>query len=162
MRLAEYGHCVDVHDAGSVQHVGYYHAVVAGSAVHNGDWLPEGAEFLHRHAQLLAERPVWLFSVGMAPAGHGRRGCWFAARTRIPPAVAPDRDVVNPRDMHSFAGVLEREHTPWYVRPFMRAFGGRFGDFRDWKEVDKRAGGIADKLTAEWATEAEERHEPWY
>lgn len=161
-RLTEYGIRVDVREAGSVKQVGHYHAVVAGSAVHNGDWLPEGAEFLHRHAGLLSERPVWLFSVGMAPAGRGRRGRWFAAHTRIPPAVAANRDYVNPRDLHYFAGVLEPEHITRYVRPFMWAFGGQFGDFRDWDEIDAWACGIAEKLTAEWETEAEERHEPWY
>ncbi|WP_436776468.1 flavodoxin domain-containing protein [Yinghuangia sp. YIM S09857] len=161
-RLADYGMRVDVREARSVQHVGHYHAVVAGSAVHNGDWLPEGAEFLHRHAQLLAERPVWLFSVGMAPAGHGRRGRWFAAHTRVPRAVAVDRDLVDPRELHYFAGVLAPEHIPWHVRSFMWAFGWRIGDFRDWDEVDAWACGIAERLAAKWTVEAEERREPSY
>lgn len=49
-RLTEHGNDVEVVEAHEVQQLWQYGAVVAGSAIHNGDWLPEGAEFLHRHA----------------------------------------------------------------------------------------------------------------
>ncbi|MDI2125451.1 flavodoxin domain-containing protein [Yinghuangia seranimata] len=147
--LAGEGHRVEVRSVSDVDHVWQYHAVVAGSAIHDGDWLPSGAEFLHRHAGMLAERPLWLFSVGMAPAARGRRGRWFAAHAGIPRAVAVDADYIQPRDLHAFAGVLEPAHIPVRVRPFMWMIGGRFGDFRNWADVDAWAEGIADKLEAE-------------
>ncbi|MCF2533810.1 flavodoxin domain-containing protein [Yinghuangia soli] len=148
-RLAECGLRVDLLDVADAAHVERYDAVVAGSAIHNGDWLPDGAEFLHRHALLLATRPLWLFSVGMAPAGRGRRGRWFAAHTRVPHAVDADAELLNMRDLHSFAGVLEPAHITPRIRPFMWLFGGRFGDFRNWPEVDAWADGIGEALAAE-------------
>ena len=38
-------------------------AVVLGSAVHNRRWLPGASAFVRDHAGVLADRPVWLFSV---------------------------------------------------------------------------------------------------
>ncbi|HSA53976.1 MAG TPA: flavodoxin domain-containing protein [Yinghuangia sp.] len=148
-RIAEGGHRVDLRPVGEAHQVWKYGALVAGSAIHNGDWLPEAAEFLHRHAAALATRPVWLFSVGLAPALQGRRGRWLAARAKEPPAVAADREVLAPRDVRTFAGVLARAHLPPLSRPLVRACGGRFGDFRDWAAIDGWAFGIAEKLATE-------------
>jgi menaquinone-dependent protoporphyrinogen oxidase len=47
----------DVHD------ISRYAAVVLGSAIHGGRWLPSARQFADRNAALLRERPVWLFSV---------------------------------------------------------------------------------------------------
>jgi menaquinone-dependent protoporphyrinogen IX oxidase len=37
---------------------------VIGSGVYYGSWLKEATEWVHRNQAVLAERPVWLFSVG--------------------------------------------------------------------------------------------------
>lgn len=148
-RLSACGHRADVRSAASVERVWDYDAAVVGSAIHNGDWLPEGAEFLHRHAVALSGRPVWLFHVSMAPALRGRRGRWLAKHAPVPHAVADDRGVLNPRDLHTFAGVLERTHIPASSRLFMRLFGDGLGDFRDWEDIDSWAYGIAESLAAE-------------
>ena len=39
-------------------------AVVLGSAITAGSWMKEAVEFVHRLAEPLAERSVWLFSSG--------------------------------------------------------------------------------------------------
>lgn len=148
-RLAGHGDDVEVVAAHKIQHVWQYGAVVAGSAIHDGDWLPEGAEFLHRHVGELADRPLWLFNVGMAPVGRRRFRRWFATHTQSPHTVAVERGFLNPHDVHYFAGVLERGHMPRRPRPFRWAFGGRVGDFRDWAEIDEWALGIAEKLAVE-------------
>lgn len=148
-RLAETGLRVDLLPTRDVRHVEQYESAVVGSAIHNGDWLPEAAEFLHRHAAALGERPLWLFSVSMAPALRGRRGRWLAAHAKEPPAVAADRDVLNPRDLRSFAGVVDRAHIPARARPLMWACGGRFGDFRDWAAIDGWTLEIAGRPAAE-------------
>jgi menaquinone-dependent protoporphyrinogen oxidase len=46
-----------------VPDVSAYEAVVLGSAVHGGKWLPEARQFAEQNAARLRERPVWLFSV---------------------------------------------------------------------------------------------------
>ena len=42
--------------------------MVLGSAIHNGAWLPEATEVVRANAEVLAAKPVWLFSVGMVAA----------------------------------------------------------------------------------------------
>lgn len=147
-RLTGEGHRVDLRPAADVRSVTDYHAAVIGSAIHNGDWLPDAAEILHRHAVLLAARPVWLFSVGMAPALRGRLGRRLAAHAPVPPAVAANLDLLAPRDVHTFAGALERGHIPVAGRLVFRGCGGHFGDFRDWAGIDSWGLDIAEALAA--------------
>ncbi|MFI6985947.1 flavodoxin domain-containing protein [Embleya sp. NPDC050154] len=145
-RFVEAGHRVDLRPAADAPQNLRYDVVVVGSAIHNGDWLEDAAEFLHRYAAELARRRVWLFNVSLASSLHGRRGRWLAAHVREPPAVARDHVVVDPQDVHSFAGVLKHEHVSALSRPLLWACGGRFGDFRDWAAIDDWAVGIAAEL----------------
>jgi menaquinone-dependent protoporphyrinogen oxidase len=45
-------------------------ALVMGSAVYYGRWLPSARAFAERHAGALSDRPVWFFSSG--PVGDPR------------------------------------------------------------------------------------------
>lgn len=45
-----------------------------------------------------------------------------------------------------FAGAIERNQWPLLSRLFFRTFGGRFGDNRDWPEIDAWDDGIPQKL----------------
>lgn len=146
-RLGEFGSRVEVRSLGQVQDVDAYDAAVLGSAVHNGAWLKEGADFVRRNRGGLAGRPVWLFSVGLARALGG----WAGAHAKDPKEIAGFREAIDPRDHHLFAGALERDHIPLIGRLIWRAMGGHYGDFRDWEEIDAWAEGIARHL---------ERHPP--
>ncbi|NYD42187.1 flavodoxin domain-containing protein [Nocardioides panaciterrulae] len=127
-----------------------YDAFVVGSAAYRGSWLRGPVEFVRRHADLLAERPVWLFSSG--PLGHARRddrGRDLLELTR-PAEFVELRDTLAPQDLRVFYGALE----PGRLRPLDRLIrrlpsGRRWlpaGDFRDWEEIDAWARGIADRL----------------
>ena len=59
--------------------------VVLGSAIHNQVWLPRAAAFVRTHADDLAHRPVWLFSVssvGETSSFPGPRTTRFVRRMR--------------------------------------------------------------------------------
>ena len=49
---------------GEVADVGSYQAVILGSAIYAGNWLPEAKQFAQKHHDELANVPVWLFSSG--------------------------------------------------------------------------------------------------
>ncbi len=129
-----------------------YQAYVLGSAVHSGNWLPAAGDFLRRHLSALAGRPVWLFSVSAV----GERTSAFPPEVatrlrqvlRLPAAVASAAGALRPRDHHSFAGVLRPEHWGLEGRVFMTGLGGRYGDHRDWDEIEDWAEGIAAELAA--------------
>lgn len=56
---------VDLQDAGAVGDIAGYDAVILGSAVYMGSWLPDAhSELAQRHHAALATLPVWVFSSG--------------------------------------------------------------------------------------------------
>jgi menaquinone-dependent protoporphyrinogen oxidase len=151
--------CVRLHDAGLTAHLRGVEdarelppgsAIVLGSPVYAQRWPPEADAFVQRHLHALAERSLWLFSVGTF--GDRRRGVG-RLMTREPRGIGELRDVIRPRDYRVFAGVIRREQWPLASRMLYHAFGGRLGDNRDWAEIEAWADGIAAALTP--ATPAE-------
>ena len=122
-----------------------YNAVVLGSGVYVGRWLPEAKAFVDRHAARLAEMPVWLFSSGpigspeVKPAGN-------------PEGVQPIVEALSPRDHKVFAGSVDRSKLSFGERAVMLAVRAPYGDFRDWAEVNAWARAIALELVGEPAT----------
>jgi menaquinone-dependent protoporphyrinogen oxidase len=116
--------------------VSSYDAVVVGSAIHDQAWLPEATRFVVTHSAELAARPTWLFSVGMPGAlGKGLRR-W--AMKEGPKVLTPFADV-HAWDTRLFSGVVLPSQLPFTGRLVFRLLGGRYGDFRDWDEIDRWA-----------------------
>jgi menaquinone-dependent protoporphyrinogen oxidase len=117
-----------------------YGAVILGSAVYAGHWLPAAREFVARDAATLAQRPVWLFSSG--PIGAP------------PKPVDPPVDITSviattgARDHQIFPGRLDRADLGFAERAIAAALRAPQGDFRPWEEIRNWAGAIADVLTA--------------
>ncbi|MGY0065650.1 flavodoxin domain-containing protein [Streptomyces sp. QTS137] len=121
-----------------------YRSFVLGSAVHGQSWLPPARRFVRDNLDVLAPRPVWIFSVGMPAA---LRGPWrrmaaeelSAIEEGLPPGLGY-------RSHRLFSGVVEGNQLPRTGRLLFRLVGGRFGDFRDWRAVDGWATAIAGEL----------------
>ena len=143
VRLREHGHQVIVHEADRPIDAAIYDAVVVGSAVYNRAWLPAAAEFVRRNLDALAGRPVWVFSVGglRTPGRWGRIGA-----RKYPQKIRGFTGYVLPRDYRYFSGEFYRERIGFFDALIWRAFGGRFGDFRNWQDVDAWANWIAGAL----------------
>src|SRR5688572_30165563 len=62
--LQSHGVQVDLRRVDEVEAVARYDAVVFGSPVYDGRWVPEGDAFVRDNLAALAVRAVWLFSVG--------------------------------------------------------------------------------------------------
>src|SRR4051794_9657417 len=62
--LSTCGLQVDCMEAGEVESLAGYDAVILGSAVYMRRWRREARKFLHRFADDLAQRPFWVFSSG--------------------------------------------------------------------------------------------------
>ncbi|MBP0450599.1 flavodoxin domain-containing protein [Kitasatospora sp. RG8] len=129
-------------------------AAVLGSAVHDGRWLSAALEFTRRNADALAGLPVWLFSVSLL----GERGSAFhpfvakrlralraAHRSPQPDGLRSDADL---QDHHDFSGAVESEHWPFPGRVAFRLMGGRYGDHRDWADIDRWTESIARRLAS--------------
>lgn len=142
--LSEYGHEVEALDVDDVRDAGRYDAFVLGSAVHDQAWLPRASEFLSRHRRTLADKPVWLFSVGLPGAFRGPMRKW---------ATLEENDIlaelvgdVSPQGHRLFTGVVTPRGLGRVGAWVFRLLGGRFGDFRDWAAIEAWAKQIAEDL----------------
>ncbi|APC34860.1 MULTISPECIES: flavodoxin domain-containing protein [Nocardiopsis] len=142
-RLRERGHTADVRSLAEAPGAGEYGAAVLGSAVHGGSWIPEASEYLRANAAPLGRMPVWLFSVGLARVVGG----WFEKHVQEPKEVAELHDALGFREHRLLAGSLRPEHLPRFGRAVYRLMRGRYGDFRDWDEIDGWADAIAADLS---------------
>jgi menaquinone-dependent protoporphyrinogen oxidase len=130
------GHQAVVESVEHVDDVTPYEAVVLGSAVYYGRWLKSATEFVGRHHETLADRPVWLFSSG--PLGD---------QPADKPAEAMAlQEAIRPRDHRVFSGALDRAGLRLRERLVVGALKAPCGDFRDWDEIDAFAQTIADEL----------------
>ncbi len=141
--LVERGGTVELRTLDHVGDLAPYDAVIIGSAVYAGSWLAEATAFVRRQSRALAQRPVWMFSVG-SPARRGalpHRTSWPHNRD-----LAEFQRRLRLRDHHYFTGAAWRERLPVRQRLAFRLAGGRYGDFREWREIDTWAEGIAREL----------------
>ena len=149
-RLRQRGVASEVRPMNDVADLGRYDAVVLGSAVHGGRWLPAAAQFMDHYAGGLRERPVWLFSVSTVGDQDSMFGPRVAKRLRAlrkeTPEIARFRAAVGAREHRNFAGVIARSHWPASGRAFFRAMGGRYGDHRNWDAIEAWADHIAGQL----------------
>ena len=168
-RLRTFGHFVDVKPVEVVHGLDGYDALVIGSGVYSGSWLPDATVFVHRHQAALSSRPAWLFSSGplgaqiAAPEGQprdpdvalGQIKLFGSKRTihwPLPKEVVEFRASIQPRDHAMFFGALEHQNLPFAERIAMMAVGGMEGDFRNWDAIDAWAESIARALTPAGAT----------
>lgn len=114
-----------------------------GDPVLNGRWPPEGDAFVAGNRAALAQRPVWLFSV--ATFGDRKRLLGRVMR-REPKNIDDVRDAIRPRGYRVLAGVIERGRWPAAARLLFHVMGGRFGDNRDWADIDAWARTITRQL----------------
>jgi menaquinone-dependent protoporphyrinogen oxidase len=138
--LADAGLEVDIKPLRDLEGVAGYKAVVLGSGVYMGRWLPEASAFVEQHSVELRARPIWLFSSG--PLGF--------------PDPKPDGDPagihelagsIHARGHRTFAGRLDRGRLGIGEKLVVSAVRAQEGDFRDWDAVAAWAHGIAGELT---------------
>jgi menaquinone-dependent protoporphyrinogen oxidase len=128
--LAEGGAEVDVLPLQSVASLEGYRAVVLGSAINGGKWLPEVSSFLQTHQERLRQLPTAFFLVCLMqanPARHPLVGQFLAAERALVKPVAEGR----------FVGGFDTKKFNFLTRLGIRFFtaycglGFRTGDFRD-------------------------------
>jgi len=149
-RLQQRGADAETRAVTDVLEISRYEAVVLGSAIHGGKWLPEARQFADRNAAPLRERPVWLFSVStlgdqesMFPPRIANR---LRALRKETPEVTQLRRLLRPREHRNFAGAITRSDWPATGRAFFLVTGGRYADHRNWPAIDAWADLIAAQL----------------
>lgn len=146
--LTDHGIEAIVSSPDDVEGLESYTAVVLGSAVYAGQWRKEAKEFVTRHRDALIRHDVWLFSSG--PLGN-------------PPTPGGEPEdskamiaLLNPRGHRVFSGKIQRKDLNLAERAMVKAARAPYGDYRDWDEIRRWAGDIADILKAEVAMNTHE------
>ena len=147
--LRESGVPVEVRPVAEITEVSPYRAVIAGSAIQGGAWLPEALHFVEAHRADLCQRPFASFLVCMTLAM--RNGEQY--RGQVAAWLAPVRALVRPVSEGLFAGALDLRQVP--------SFGDRLkfrmsiamgvwseGDHRDWQAIHGWAEGLRPLLAA--------------
>lgn len=129
----------DLKEASAVSSVGEYDAVVLGSAVYAGDWLPQARTFARRFRGKLSQRPVWLFSSGPVGAEHPQP-------VNDLKKLAEALGAVKVRDHRVFVGKLDPDDMGLRERLITKVAKAPIGDFRDWDEIRAWARGIAAEI----------------
>lgn len=122
------GHDVAIENADDVQTIEPYAAVVVGSAVYAGNWLPTAREFVKLYWMELAQKPVWLFSSG--PLGDED-----PQPKGDPNQVAELMAATGARGHTIFVGKLDKSRLGMGERLMTRLVGAQEGDFRDWDAI---------------------------
>ena len=130
--LADTGVAVDVHRVQSVKTLEGYDAVVLGSAIHGGKWLPEAVEFLQANQTRLNKVPTAFFLVGLMVNRKSQ-----SDQELVNQFLASERALVEPVAEGRFVGAMFIKNYPGFTGIGMRFFiaycglGLRGGDFRD-------------------------------
>jgi menaquinone-dependent protoporphyrinogen oxidase len=135
--LTSRGHVVDVVTPDKAQ-VKDFDAVVLGSAVYAGHWLPAAKDLVERAADDLGSRPTWLFSSG--PVGEPPKP------DEDPVDVASIVEATRAKDHRIFAGKIDKQQLSFAEKAIVVALRVRSGDFRDWDEIESWAREIADSF----------------
>jgi len=130
--LTERGFAVDVKPVTEQPAVQGYDAVVLGSAINGGQWLPAAVSYLESHRDELSQVPVSLFCVHAMNCGTDPK----KTRKRLA-YLGRERAIVAPAAEGYFAGKgPSQADTNAFSRWAFRTFGGDVeGDGRDWDAI---------------------------
>jgi menaquinone-dependent protoporphyrinogen oxidase len=126
---------VDVRPVKAVTDLSPYQAVIIGSAVHGGKWMPEAAEFVERNQDMLRRIPTAVFQVCMMLATSSEQ-----YRRIVPDWLAPLRAQIRPFAEGSFAGALwpdrySKLSEKLGLRIFLAVIKLKAGDYRNWVAI---------------------------
>jgi menaquinone-dependent protoporphyrinogen oxidase len=128
--LCSCGLDVDCVEAGDVESLDGYDAVILGSAVYMRRWRREARRFVHHFAADLAQRPFWVFSSGPVGDPAQDNPAWLEPGGTI-------------REIERL-GV--REHVVFGGRSTSSGIPAQFRDRRDWREIRGWARAIAASI----------------
>lgn len=140
--LCEAGATVDVRPVKEVEDVGPYQAVIVGSAIRIGRWLPEATKFVETHRAELGRVPLAYFGVCMTVTEDTEE-----ERREAEGYLQPVRDLIQPAEEAMFAGAVNYQKLPFVLRFLMKnMMKSPEGDFRDWEAIRAWAGGLSARL----------------
>jgi menaquinone-dependent protoporphyrinogen oxidase len=129
-RLRQRGEAVDVYPVEEVTDVSGYRAVVVGSAIRIGQWLPAAVQFVEKHREALRAVPTAFFTVHLMALDDSE-----ASQQHRAAYLAPVHAIVTPQHEAFFAGKVDLRQLNLGERLMTRAVRSPVGDLRDWEAI---------------------------
>ena len=106
-----------------------YQAVVLGSAINHGNWLPPAIDFLNKFHENLKDLPLAIFSVHITNLGNDEQ-----SRLNRNSFLDEVHTLITPYDEIFFAGKFNREAAKELIPAWIAWLAPKL-DFRKWKEI---------------------------
>lgn len=135
--LAGRGYAVDVKPVKEKPALDGYSAVVLGSAIRMGAWLPEAVNFVKANQAALNALPAALFTVHMLNAGDDE-----ASRTARQAYLNAVRPLLNGAETIYFEGRMDFSRLSFLDRTIARMVKSVEADHRDWIGIRQWANAI--------------------
>ena len=135
---------VDVRLAKDVKDLKHYSAVILGSAIRMGKWVPEATKFVETNREALSQVPVAYFVVCLTMKEDTEEN-----RSTVEAYLDPVCEVVKPLGKGLFAGVIDNSKLSFSARMMTKAMKISEGDFRDWETIRAWAQQAYDSLRQE-------------
>jgi len=134
-KIAESGNIVDVRPVKDVKDLAAYRAVIIGSAIQGGVWLPEAVKFVEDHKETLKKLPTAYFLVCLMALKDDEQ-----SRTFVGDYLKDVRAKVTPVSEGRFPGAYLPEKYDFWTRVSMKFFAAYLkikpGDYRNWEAVN--------------------------
>ncbi len=128
--LGSNGARVDVHQIRDTPGVSGYDAVVIGSAIRMGRWLPEAIDFIKAHRDTLGRVPTAFFTVCMTLHEDTEEN-----RRTVEAYLDPARAILEPVSNGLFAGKIDLDKLSLFDRLIVKVGKVPVGDFRNWDAI---------------------------
>lgn len=137
--LQNSGLSVDLQEVRDIDTLNGYDAIILGSAIYAGQWLPEARDFATAVRTELVHFPLWLFSSGPLGAENPQP-------QDDPAKLAESLGDIPVLDHRVFVGKLDPTKLGLGERLIAKAVHAPAGDFRNWDEIRAWAREIAREL----------------
>ncbi len=131
--LSKRGFSVDVKPVSENPSLDGYQAVLMGSAIRMGSWLPEAVDCIRQNQAALNQLPTSIFTVHMLNYRDDE-----TSRTARQAYTAPVRELLPSADEIFFRGKLDYQTLSFFDRMIAKAVANPNdppGDFRDWDAI---------------------------
>ena len=144
--LCDRGAVVDVRLVGNVNDLSPYHAIIVGSAIRMGKWLPEAAGFVKNNQDTLNRLPIAYFVVCLTMKDNTAEN-----RSKVLAYLDPVRKEarkIQPVATGLFPGAMNFNKLSFVHKTILKAKGASEGDYRDWLAIKAWATDVAPTLLA--------------
>jgi menaquinone-dependent protoporphyrinogen oxidase len=142
--LSDAGASADVRSVSDENDLSNYKAVIVGSAISVGRWLPEAVNFVKKHRDELSRMPAAYFVVCSTMKDDTPEN-----RKKVLAYLDPVRKVapnIEPVDTGLFAGVVDFSKLSFMDKSMLKIKGASEGDFRNWAAIKKLVTDVAPML----------------